>query len=74
MILKDPKGQLFELEIYGNEPDDIQADSAVYIDGTEVPEDVLDWAMSYYANTIYQEWVEKMIGAAENYRDSMEDR
>jgi len=75
MIIKDKNNQEIEIFVYGNEPDDIQIESATYVDtGLDVPDDIIDWILEHYSDLIYENWMDRMIMRAENFKDSMEDR
>ena len=68
MLVKDSNGRECEISVYGRFDDDIQIDSAVYTDdGTDVPDDQVEFLYDHYASEIYEHWFENQIGAAESY-------
>jgi len=75
MIVKDEAGREIEIEIYGKYEDDINIDSAIYLDtGEYVPDSVVNYILDAYAGDIYEEWYQNQVMRAEAMSDYMEDR
>lgn len=67
--MKDSKGnEIFDYEVDGDYEEAFMV-SAVYDDGSAVPDDELDYLTDTYQDVLVQNRFEAAIGAAEAYRE-----
>lgn len=75
MVVKAKDGRAVEISTYGKHSDDIQIDSAVYVDsGEDVPDEVVEEIYDRYSSDIYEDWYMNKVSEAEYAADAMEDR
>lgn len=68
MLVKDSSGRDVEIEIGGSYSDDIQIESASYLDSDEeVIDSEIDFIMDRYADKIEEEFIQNGVMAAESY-------
>lgn len=68
MLVKDEKNNEIEIEVSGKYSDDIQIDSAEYVDETlgEVMEETIDYILDNYQDTLYEKWIDLQVMRAES--------
>lgn len=70
MIVKDKAGREIEISVYGRYEDDIQIDSAQYVDGDdEVSEETCEYIYEHYQSELYEAWFDQQCGRADFDRD-----
>lgn len=71
-------GHQIDVEFSGSSSDDIMVDAAFWLEGPVENQDLtqedLDWISKNYYGEMESVWLENAVGAAEAWRESMEER
>lgn len=74
--IRDQKGREVEVSrVDGHVGEGAYIEECYYADDdSEVPDDVIDWLNDNYAEQLYEQFYEDMVGRAEDAFDAMRDR
>lgn len=75
MIVYDKNERPIEIgHVYGRYEDDIRVDDVVYLDdGTDVPDEVIEYLYQQYAAELYDEWYQGKVGEGDALADAYRD-